>query len=219
MEKRLIDYKDLTTSEKIDHIWEYYKLHIIGTLIGLFIIGWMLNHYIINPPPTVTFDITFFGNYADTEKLDGLKTDIDKIVIPEGANEESNVEFLSTSDELDPNMLQATVTKMMGKATLKEYDIMIFEGDAYKMFTDEDVLMPIEDIVSLPASWIDQSRYTDNTSLGINSDKLMLIDVSDKSFFRTVYGSDASIYVGVYVATQHRDKIEKGLEYILNTLE
>lgn len=219
MEKRLIDYKDLTWTEKADHIWEYYKIHIIGGLCGLFFIGWMLNHYIINPPPTVTFDITFFGIYADSDKLEALKAQMDGVVIPEGVNEETNIEFLSTSEDQDPNMLQATVTKMMGKATLKEYDIMVFEGDSYKMFTDEDVLIPLGDIITLPSEKFTEERMVDNTELGLDKEGIYLLDVSDKAYFREVYGGTEPIYLGVYVASQHIDKVEKGLDYLINGLQ
>jgi len=219
MEKRLIDYDDLSLSDKIDHIWEYYKFHIIATLCALLFVGWLLNHYIINPPPKVGFDITLFGNYADSDRLVELKTQLDAFIIEEDVNEETNVEFLSTSEDLDPNMLQVTVTKMMGKASLQEYDIMIFEGESYLMFTDEDVLMPVEDAVALPSKLISEERLVSGESLGMGTDTIYLIDVSDKAFFRTVYGSDEPIYLGIYSGSKHLDKIEKGLDYLLNTLE
>lgn len=216
MEKRLIDYKDLTRTEKIDHIWEYYKLHIIGTICALFFLGWMLNHYIINPPPKVGFDVTFFGNYGDTDKVLELKSLLDPVMIEEGVNEETNVEFLSTSEDLDPNMLQATVTKMMGKASLKEYDIMVFEGESFRIFTDEDVLIPIGDVVVLPSKSIDESRYVESSMVGLTKEGLYLLDVSDKVFFQSIYQSKEPIYIGVYVSSQHMDKIEKALDYLLN---
>jgi len=219
MEKRLIDYDDLSLSDKIDHIWEYYKFHIIVSICALLFIGWMLNHYIINPPPKVGFDVTLFGNYTDNERLIELKTQLDQVIIEEGINEETNVEFLSTSEDLDPNMLQVTVTKMMGKASLQEYDIMVFEGESYRMFTDEDVLMPVKDAISLPSVIVDEARLVSVESMGTGTDGIYLIDVSDKEFFRTVYGSDEPIYLGIYSGSKHLAKIEKALDYLINTLD
>ena len=66
-EKPHTKFNELSTKEKIEHISEYYKLHILGALLGVLFVFWMLNHYIFNPPPVMTLDVSIYGSYASDE--------------------------------------------------------------------------------------------------------------------------------------------------------
>jgi len=60
---------EMTFAQKRQYIWEYYKLHIIGLLIFVFLIGSLVNTWIINPPRREYLYIAWFGQHANLEDL------------------------------------------------------------------------------------------------------------------------------------------------------
>lgn len=75
-QERYGNSKRSKTRQKVDHFWEYYKLHVIGGLIGLVLLILVTQTFIEGrreanlPPPDL--EIMLFGNYqyADTEALE-----------------------------------------------------------------------------------------------------------------------------------------------------
>jgi len=215
MEKRLIDYKDLSTKEKADHIWEYYKLQIIGAILAVLFVFWLLNHYIINPPAETVLDISIFGEYSDTDAEMELKEKLDGLVIDEGANEETNVEFFITSTEVDYNIQQATVVKMAGKSSLGEFDIMIFADGQYQRFLDEDALMPLTDLIQAGDIQVNEERYIYGTKATEHPDQVYLVDISDKAFIKKIMPTEEKAFLAIHVNTKHLDKIRQTLPYLM----
>lgn len=217
MEKRLVDYKDLTRQQKMEHIWEYYKLHIIAGVIVLWFIGWMLNHYIINPPAEITLDVSVFAEYAVTEELDALNDVLDAAVFEEGVNEESVVDFLSTAENLDPQMQQAVVTRMVAKASLNDYDIMIFEGDFYMNFLMEGVLMPMDALIRSGGVMVDGFELLSGGAAGYEGEEVYLIDVTSHEGIKRIIQTEEKLYVAIHGYTENIDNVVKGLNFILNS--
>ncbi len=176
----------------MEHIWEYYKLHIIAGVIVLWFIGWMLNHYIINPPAEITLDVSVFAEYAVTEELDALNDVLDAAVFEEGVNEESVVDFLSTAENLDPQMQQAVVTRMVAKASLNDYDIMIFEGDFYMNFLMEGVLMPMDALIRSGGVMVDGFELLSGGAAGYEGEEVYLIDVTSHEGIKRIIQTEES---------------------------
>lgn len=216
MEKRLIDYKDLSTADKIDHIWEYYKLHFIFGGIAILFIGWMLNHYIFNPPAETTLDVTVFAQFAQPEVQYELEDILNNIVVQEGENEVTVVDFLSIADNLDPNMQQATVTKMMGKSTLADYDIMIFDGEFYQNFLQEDVLLSLNDLIDQGYIKVPEDKLIKGSDVGYNHDEYYLVDITDHPGFNRMVTANDRLYLGVFKASKHLDHVQLTIDYIIN---
>lgn len=216
MEKRLINYEDLTRSEKIDHIWEYYKFHIISVIVALLFVYSLLNHYIFNPPPEVTFDVTIFGDNAQAEVVTELEEAIQNIIVKEGENEEVLVEFLSIAENQDYNLQQANVTKMIGKSTLHDFDIMIFEGEFFQNYLQEDSLLALNEMVDAGIIKVDLDKLKRGSDFNYANDNFYLIDISDHEGFRRMLNTDQGIYLGVYVLSNHMEHVQEAIDYILN---
>jgi hypothetical protein len=219
MEKRLINYEDLSKSEKIDHIWEYYKFHIISVVVALFFIGWLLNHYIINPPPEITLDVSIFGDFADDSVVQELEDALNSLVIQEGENETAIVDFFSTDENLDYQMVQAVQTKMMGKATLNDFDIMIFQGDYFQMFLQEDVMAKLDPFVNSGVIKVDESLLLKGKDIDYVGDDIYFVDVSDSQGLQRILNSDEPLYLGIHYKSRHIEHVKLALDYIINEFE
>jgi len=216
MEKRLINYEDLTKSEKIDHIWEYYKFHIIVILSALWFVYWILNHYVFNPPPEVTLDVSIFGEFSQTEVIDELEVSLQDIIVKDGENEEVFVDFFSVVENQDYNIQQATITKMMAKATLNDFDIMIFEGDYFQTFLQEDSLLSLNELVKSGIINVDFKLLKKGNEVDYAKDGFYLVDISENKGFKRMLETDQKIYLGIYTTTEQIEHIQEAIDYILN---
>lgn len=215
-EKPHTKFSELNRHQKAEHIWEYYKLHIIGGLFGLFFIFWMLNHYIFNPPPEITFDVSLYGLYANEEEKIALEDQLDAYVIEEGVNETTMVEFFAIRDDLDPATQQATVAKMVAKASLGEFDIMIFGSDYYMSYMVEDVFLPLGPLVD--KGILDPGDYplVKGSDVDYDSDEYLMIDVSDNPAMQNLFYESEEIYMAIYFKANPEDQLKKALDYLLN---
>jgi len=216
MEKRLIDYDDLTKSEKIDHIWEYYKFHIIvGICLVLFVFS-LLNHYIFNPPPEVTLDISVFGEYGVPDVIEELELTLQEMIIKDGENEEVLVDFFTIGEDQSYDIQQAMVTKMIGKATIHEFDIMVFEGDFFMNYLEENALLPLNDLVESGVIDVDLDQLKTASDFGLDDEKIYLIDISEHEGFKRMFLSDEPIYLAVFGLSEHTEHTSEALDYIIN---
>ncbi len=219
MEKRLIDYDDLTRSQKIDHIWEYYKFHFIAGGLAILLVFMMLNHYIFNPPAETTLDVSVFGMYSQAEVLEELELALNGVIVKDGENEETVVDFFSIDEEQDHNTQQAMVTKMIGKATLHDFDIMVFEGEFYQNYLQEDTLLPLNDWIDSGIINVDPSLLKKGSDLDYPSESVYLIDVSDHEGFRRMLNTDDTIYLGIFRISDHQEHIIEAIDYVLNVFK
>ena len=221
MEKRLIDYKDLNNKEKLDHIWEYYKLHIIGGIIGLLFLFWILNHYIFNPPADIVFDMSIF-TYAMNDEIRNERTEkLSEIVSDDLKREVATIESFNVEEDIDYNMRMANVTKIMGKSTLGEFDIFVFVGETYQMYLEQGLMQPIDSYIEQGFINLPEEAYLSAEDLGvagegITSDSIYLADVTELEFFDGLLPEGETYYLGVFVSTSHEENIEKVFDYMFD---
>lgn len=211
MEKRLIDYKDLSRKEKFDHIWEYYKIHILVSIFALYLIFSGLNHYIFNPPPETELDVSIFSTYVDPELQVEWQDELTKLIRGE-RNIDALVDFFSTSPDLDYNYQMANTTKIMGKATLGELDLMIFGGDSYMTYLQENVLGEIDVFLEK-----NQIAFREEELVTVEGfDGSYLLDVSQNAYMKALLPTEDKIYLAVHFSTKNEEHVALAIENIMS---
>ncbi|NMA83464.1 MAG: hypothetical protein GX962_06330, partial [Epulopiscium sp.] len=93
-ERKKSPLKNMTFKEKVDHIWEYYRIHILVSAMVLFFVGSMLNHLVFNPPKDAGIYVAFLGRFMDMEEIEDLQDRLtEEIVKDETEKTEGKVEF------------------------------------------------------------------------------------------------------------------------------
>ncbi len=210
-------FKDMTFSEKADHIWEYYKIHIIAGIAGLIVLWSLLDIYVLNPAPDIALDISVRveqGYYSDAygQELTELLT---PIVVNPGENEAVNVELLST-DNADPQAQMAMEAKFMGKAEIEELDIIVIGEDLYEYMVGNGYFMDLDDLaatygIPLP----EEALISDVTDEGIEGtylvDVTMMPGMTDLIAYRE---EGVKYYAGIFVRSVHMDNAMKALAFM-----
>ena len=140
-------FKEMNFKQKKEHIKEYYRLHIILGIVGIFLIGWALNHYIINPPKKASVNITFHSYLVDMDSFDPVEAEL-KEAFPELYTDRTHIEFIADSVGLDndADMEYASIMKIMAMIEAKSVDILVGGYDIMSSDAYQSYLMPLDEI-------------------------------------------------------------------------
>lgn len=145
-------FKQLTKKEKVEHIWEYYRFHIIGTIVGVFFMVNLLVTIFGPKPPEPAANLVIVGGYVgNEEKVDKFKSDIANI-IDEGENGTVDLNILSVNWEEHSELTMAMEQKFMIMFQTKELDVLILERekfDTYVKNLESTLYQPLETIPEL----------------------------------------------------------------------
>lgn len=210
-------FEEMTVGEKIEHIWEYYKLHIGGLALVLLLVGSLLNIYVINPAPDVVLDISFrmSQRYYNTEIQETLISNLMDVVVNDPDSETVSVELLPTDADLDPNMVMATEAKFMGKAEVRELDILIVDEESFKYMLSEGFFMDINQLedqfgISLKE---DIKIYSEDPET--QEERAFVVDARKLPGFKDVIISDeGNYYAGIFVRSLSEENAMKALDYL-----
>ncbi|MDF2593990.1 MAG: hypothetical protein K0R69_331 [Clostridia bacterium] len=144
MEKYGASFKELSFKKKISHIWEYYRWHIIGSIIGIIVLG-NLVVTILTPQKNYSVDVVVAGRLASDETQPQ--------VIEKFENELDTSLNIASVDFANMGQLEMV---MMQKIPLlmrtNELDILILSKDAYMNYLNQggiDMFMPLDTIKEL----------------------------------------------------------------------
>lgn len=141
-------FQKLTKKEKVEHIWEYYRYHIIGGVIGVFMTYSLLMTIFGPKPPEPAVNIVVMGIYVqDSEKIDKFKEEI-KDIIENDEERKVEVNMFPVDWESSSPMDIAMNQKLVLMFQAKEIDIMIIEEpkfDSFIMNVEEGIYESLEE--------------------------------------------------------------------------
>ena len=68
----------LTFRQKLGYIRDYYTLHIVAGLVLFAVVGWGINHFIINPPPATFINVSFYGVSLPRGFTETIRSDLEE---------------------------------------------------------------------------------------------------------------------------------------------
>lgn len=210
-------FEEMSFKEKADHIWEYYKLHIISGIVGLLIAFSFLNVWVLNPEPENVMDLTFRTQSYDYDLGTELQDELTALLIEDGVNETAIVDYLPTGDDRDFNTLQATEAKFIGKIETGDMDIIVFEeGLMHERMTDPMALYDLDVLekdygVTFPE---ELKIYMVDAETG--NEGAYMLDVNKMPRLYNLAGALEGVqyYVGVFLRADDLDKTTRALEYL-----
>ena len=144
-------FKQMSFKQKVEHIWEYYRVNIFLTLFAIFIVGSLVNVIFINPAPKTYTGVAFYDNYVNSEIIGQLNDEFTKRFVPNTEN--LQVKFSSYYDsESDPTIAVDMAQKFEMLLYAKELDLIITgknektEIDYLTEFSREGVIAPLDAI-------------------------------------------------------------------------
>ena len=139
--------RELDFKGKLEYIWEYYKLIIIGAVIALVIIGSLVNTYYFNPQPATALFIAWNAGYIFDEEINALTDALEERLIEEGENSRVIVSHFSTSYDEAPVMM-ANAERLVAMLAAGSIDVFIVGRELLQDYSYGEYLLPMEGLLA-----------------------------------------------------------------------
>ena len=139
--------RQMTFKNKVEYIWEYYKVPIIIFGVLLALIGSLINTIFINPPPKITLAISWNAGYVFEEQLEVLSNVMNEQIIDESKNERVDVLHLFFTDD-DPMISMANIQRLAAMVAAGQIDIFIVNSLLLEDYSINGYLQPMDEVLS-----------------------------------------------------------------------
>jgi hypothetical protein len=207
--------KDMNTKQKFEFIWDYYRFHIIGTIIIIAIVT-SFTIDIIKSKETI-LNITALGEYMDMDRKEILENKVNAELIKDEQNKKQILfDFLVKQKDMRDEYSMASVQKLQASIAAKDVDVLILDKSDFEIYASQGTFMklsqlsnfaqlniPEKDLVKYQAKDIDSKEEI----YGINAESLPVLE-------ELKYNSKDKILC-IVVNTQRLDKVSEFLNWFL----
>jgi hypothetical protein len=169
----------MTRREKIDYIWHYYKIHIIGSILLIaFIASFVVD---VMRSKEVVLNVTLLGHYVDLNKKEELQNRInDELVNDPNNKQEIRIDFIIKNDEVMDQMAIASMQKLQASIAAADVDIIVVDRKDFELFAEKGMFKSLTDIPEF-------------SSLGLKDEALVKYKIPELDNQEQIYGINADV--------------------------
>jgi len=138
--------REMTFKEKLQHIWEYYRLHLMVLVVILIIAGSLINIWLINPRQKTVLFVAWNAGFAMQEQLTAVAD-----VLAEGVVENTKKETVEVSlffaPEGDPQSEMANTMRLTAMVAAGAIDVFILDNELLIEYTERGLIQPVEEML------------------------------------------------------------------------
>jgi len=168
----MVDIKGLTRKKKIEYIWDYYKIHIIVTIIALFsIIGFIHGQ---TTKIDYEFNLTIIGVTSDDDKIERFQEKLTHIVLKNSTEKQSaQIDIMQVVSLIDGKTQVSTqyMQKFVAEVSANVIDLLIMNKSDYEAFQKQGMFLKLDNVQGIDLSAIkagNLERASDKGVYGIN---------------------------------------------------
>ena len=208
-------FKELKRKEKVEYIWEYYKLHIFAGIFVLIVIGSFLNIWVFNPPPKSAVSVNFVGSSIFADNTESLEKELNPIIVTEEMGNKKV--FINTYifGMKDPQMQMATQTKFIANISARELDVLILDKEQFDSLVLQGSMLPLDQVFSEDELGKLTDRLLKGKSEEDTNEQIYGIDITDNEKIKTVMVGDSDIVIGVVSNTLKIEESKKVIKWFL----
>jgi len=139
--------REMSFKDKLEYIWEYYKIHIAALLIMLFILGSLINIWFINPAPDSALFVSWNAGYTFDEQLEELSEALQERIVEEGAREVVTIHRIFMSDD-DPQIAMASTSQLVAMVSAGVIDLFVLDSALLENYSQSTFIQPMDDILA-----------------------------------------------------------------------
>lgn len=137
---------DMTTREKFSYIKEYYKFHIIGTLVLIAIVTSFVVEAKNKKEPVL--NVTMMGSYIDNQKLQDFQDKATAALIKDNPENKKIVamDFLISSANPADQYAYASSQKLMAALAAGDIDILVMDKESFEVNSKEEIFLRMDNL-------------------------------------------------------------------------
>jgi hypothetical protein len=209
-EGTMVDLKSMSRKEKIEYIWDYYKLHIISVIVVIAVIASFIHGQLTKIDYVV--NVTIIGNAINESKKEEAEKKFTSLVIKEGEQRKQALIDVITTDksELSYEMMQKFVVRIAAG----EIDVVILDKGFFDSFVKQDMFIPLESISQINLSDIKQSKI--EASGSTNNKAVYAISVEGNKELEAMGYDTKNKVLGIMASSKNKDNGIKVFKDILD---
>lgn len=212
MEKKT-DFKALTTKAKIQYIWDYYRWHIIITILAIAFIISTIHHYatyrepilnviMINCNDTLEADSSGFDEFSEKYGYDPVE---DPIAL--------NASLVFANGDLSSDYTNQQVLSALVAAG--DQDLFFGSGDVYLDYANEGALKDLSTVLSAETLEKYQEHLLYVTDEETGKEYPCAIELTDNAWI-TKNHYYTSCYYGIFVGSPNEEIVKEFSEFLLS---
>lgn len=159
----------MSQKERIEYIWEYYKFHIIGTIVAIILLISFISS--IGEKKDVVLNMTIIGQGVNTEGVVQIQEQLNDELVKDKADEEVSVQHLTYNKSSMDEASRAGIQKLSAEITLGNIDLMIVEKELFEEISlQKSSLLALNDIKGT-----DKLIKSDEKVYGIGTSDIQLL--------------------------------------------
>ncbi|WP_160685801.1 hypothetical protein [Clostridium sp. C2-6-12] len=198
-----------TFMEKVDYIWTYYKLHIIGFLVLFFFVGSYISNLINRQE--VYCNITYVGNSINTQELEPIKNTLSDTLLQNPKKQV--ILFDSVFTDLNTEAGTAMKQKLHVSIAAQQIDLAIVNKKFFEENFSSEMFMNLESLDGF--SELSISNHELLKKADSNGNSIYGISVKNLNLLKDVHYTNDDNYLVVISNTEHKDAIMNVLKTFL----
>jgi len=211
----MVDLKSMSKKKKAEYIWDYYKLHIIGIIAVIFIVGSFIHSQITKID--YVFNLTVIGNVVDVNKKSDLENKITSLVVSDGAvRKQAIVDIIPPASSNNPADIMPVeyMQRFMAMLSVGDLDIVIMDKNILKTLAQQDILLRLDNIPSLNLDSIKNEKL--EARAGDNKMAVYAINVEGIDIFKDMGYDTENKVISIISSTKQTDNGVLVLKWLLN---
>jgi hypothetical protein len=168
----------MSPKERMAYIWDYYKIHIIGTIVAIILLISLISS--MGGKKEVYLNLTILGKGINTEGVVQLQEQLTNKLVKDKADEEIFVQTLSYDNSSNDEASRTGIQKFAAEITTGSIDLLIVDKELFEEISSQQGLLALNDIKAFDKMNLDKqtllhSKTSDEKIYGIGTSDIHLL--------------------------------------------
>jgi hypothetical protein len=155
----MVNFKNMSRKEKMEYIWDYYKLHIIGVIVLIVFIGSFVQGQLTKVE--YVSNLSLVGSSVNQDKMAELEKKLTALLVKEGEKrKQALVEFAPTDKS---GMSYEFTQRFVVKVAAGEIGVAVLDKNYYEDFMKQSMLLRLDNLAELNLSKLNNSKLEGNS--------------------------------------------------------
>lgn len=161
-EERKSWFRNMTTKEKVEYIWDYYKVHIIVSILVIYLLVSFTNS-IINRKDYV-LNVALIGKYMDSDRQSEFSKKVTKELIGDpSAKKQASIDFYRLVKGTNGNLTldPASTQKLMARMGAQDIDVIVLDKNNFDILAREGAFLRLDKAKELNLSGLNVAKVNE----------------------------------------------------------
>lgn len=193
MQVAKVDLMGMPFKKRVEYIWDYYKLYIIGTLAVIFFVGSFIYGQVTKI--NCAFNITFTVNAIHDDNMSTLEDELTKLIVnPDEKRTEAMISVIPVSEStgIDAGTNMQMMQKFTVQVAASEIDLLVIDKLDIDGMVSQGLLLNLNEVSGLNVNGDLLIKAADGKDYGIslaNSGVLKAMDFNTENMVLAVCAS------------------------------